>query len=318
MAVNSITKSTDGRYSYSISDKTGKRYFLKSRKDELKKDFVIRCEELDKKIRGSIGATLKEVIDFYIKNSAAGTSRKHTVVSSLKIFSVLYNTDFRNIKRQNLIELIKTKKYSKSYAKTVIGAFSAVCNFYCDYYDLPKIQITKNVIKYFDFSSGHPHKEISKEDYHKILDYLKDKSIESYKFCIVLYETGLRPSELAAGNHYDDKFIYIEKGLTNYGYSEGKTFNAKRKVPLSKTAFENLTVFNNSTVRRTRTLLQKTAKTIGVKATLYDFRHTFASRMARKGVNIRALQQVMGHATPEFTLKFYVKASDDDLLNILN
>lgn len=318
MAVNSVTKSTDGRYSYSVSDKTGKRYFLKSRKGELKKDFVLRCEELDKKVRGSVGTTLKEVIDFYIKNSSASASRKQSVGSSLNLFSILYDTEFRCIKRQNLIELLKVKKHSKYYVSAVLNAFSAVCNFYCDYYDLPKIQITQNVIKYLDFSTGHPHKEISEEDYHNLLEYLKGKNIESYKFCIVLYETGLRPSELAANNHHDDKFIYIEKGLTNFGYSEGKTFNAKRKVPLSKKALENLIIFNTNIATRTRVWLQKAAKDIGVKATLYDFRHTFASRMARKGVNIRALQQVMGHATPEFTLRFYVKASDDDLLNILN
>lgn len=43
-----------------------------------------------------------------------------------------------------------------------------------------------------------------------------------------------------------------------------------------------------------------------VKITLYDFKHTFATRMAQHGTNPKILQYLMGHESIETTMNFYV------------
>lgn len=318
MPRNSISKSTDGRYSYSVSDSTGKRHFIKSRKNELKKEFAKRCEELDGKLYGTTSAKLKDLIQFYLDNAQTSKCRKTVLTSLIKPFAPLLETDYRDITKQDVVNCLKTKSYSAKSLSCVIASLSTVCNFYCDYYELPQTNCTSNVAKYLKTKVGMPHKEISYEDYKRLTNYLKEHDYELYCLCTLLWETGMRPSEALGNNRYDDKFIYVEKARTDYGWSVGKTKNANRKIPLSNKAKECLIRFD-ATPHQIQIKMRSICNKLNLtNITLYDFRHTFASRMARGGANIKALQQVMGHATPSITLSFYVKANDEDLLNLLN
>lgn len=47
-----------------------------------------------------------------------------------------------------------------------------------------------------------------------------------------------------------------------------------------------------------------------VKCTLYDFRHTFATRMAERGMSQIALQTIMGHSDITTTLEYYVDLTE--------
>jgi integrase len=46
--------------------------------------------------------------------------------------------------------------------------------------------------------------------------------------------------------------------------------------------------------------------------TLYDLRHYYASTLIRAGTDVATVSKYMGHTTPEFTLKFYVRAFHDN------
>ena len=48
-----------------------------------------------------------------------------------------------------------------------------------------------------------------------------------------------------------------------------------------------------------------------VAFSLYDFRHTFATRMASKGMNPKTLQYIMGHSDISTTLRYYVGITDE-------
>ena len=46
---------------------------------------------------------------------------------------------------------------------------------------------------------------------------------------------------------------------------------------------------------------------------VHDMRHTFASTMIRRGVDIKRIQAILGHASPEITLATYSHLMDGDL-----
>lgn len=53
----------------------------------------------------------------------------------------------------------------------------------------------------------------------------------------------------------------------------------------------------------------------GQDLTPYNLRHEYCTDLARKDVDIRITQKLMGHASYEMTLKVYTNLSQDDILN---
>ena len=61
-------------------------------------------------------------------------------------------------------------------------------------------------------------------------------------------------------------------------------------------------------------------KRAAVKLSLYDFRHSFATRMAENGMNQKVLQYMMGHKSYETTAKYYIDVTEnmlDEAKNLL-
>lgn len=54
---------------------------------------------------------------------------------------------------------------------------------------------------------------------------------------------------------------------------------------------------------------RKVAGLPGVR--LHDLRHNFASMLVANGTSIRTVSDLMGHATPGFTLQVYAHGSDE-------
>lgn len=51
----------------------------------------------------------------------------------------------------------------------------------------------------------------------------------------------------------------------------------------------------------------------GMDLVPYNLRHEYCTELARRGVDIRITQRLMGHASPEMTLRVYTNLSDDDI-----
>lgn len=51
----------------------------------------------------------------------------------------------------------------------------------------------------------------------------------------------------------------------------------------------------------------------GKDLTAYCLRHEYCTELARKGIDIRITQRLMGHASPEMTLKVYTNLNQEDL-----
>lgn len=49
------------------------------------------------------------------------------------------------------------------------------------------------------------------------------------------------------------------------------------------------------------------------RATVHDLRHTFASNLIAAGVNVKTVQEILGHASPVITLDVYAGVFDEDV-----
>ena len=140
-----------------------------------------------------------------------------------------------------------------------------------------------------------------------------------------------------------DNYLIVDKAITIYEESDGKTQKAKRLVPLSGKAKEALnrletnqswlfpsqggTPSMSAVERAFKRIVRQTAiwrkverrykgKFIepAIKITMYSFRHTFATRCIQRGMPAHLLKEIMGHEDIQTTLKYYVDLSMEDIL----
>lgn len=190
---------------------------------------------------------------------------------------------------------------------------------------------------------------IEAEEMKRILDAAKTSKYEKY-FRILAQTgmrpseaLGLKVSDI----DLKEGVLHIRRGITLYGMSPLKTDLAKRDFPLSDTLRDDLIAqrkavafttkegwlfpaadgvpkMNAVKIALNRILRQTTVwergghnhlkklslLTPAVTCSLYDFRHTFATRMAEKGINPKMLQYLMGHSDIKTTLSYYIDVTD--------
>jgi integrase len=116
----------------------------------------------------------------------------------------------------------------------------------------------------------------------------------------IIVETGMRPAELFAlcGDNIslNERYVVIPTGKTRF---------ARRTIPLTTRAFEVLNrlwkpgaLFPGAAAHQVA-MRRHTAvcKRLGACFRLYDFRHTYGSRMAMAGVDLMTLRELMGHSS---------------------
>lgn len=143
----------------------------------------------------------------------------------------------------------------------------------------------------------------------------------------LLYSAGLRISELLnlkkADIDLDRRQIRIEKGK---GRKDRYVLMAESAVPL---LHNYLITYNPSeylieganggaySAGSVRNFLRKACKKAGVKkrVTPHTLRHSFATHLIENGVNMRHVQELLGHSKPETTM-IYTHIAKKDLLQI--
>jgi integrase/recombinase XerC len=144
-----------------------------------------------------------------------------------------------------------------------------------------------------------------------------------------LYSTGIRASELVGMNHED---INRHDGLIRIrgkGRKErvvpigGKALNAIAAYASSKPASAALSaVFNGPsgkrlTARTVQRILENYRKQVGLqqKASPHTLRHSFATHMLESGADLRAIQELLGHASLSTTQR-YTHLNLDSLMDV--
>jgi integrase len=140
--------------------------------------------------------------------------------------------------------------------------------------------------------------------------YLSDADPLTRDIATLIVETGMRPNEVyrmrSENVHLEERFVFIP---------EGKTKTARRNVPLSEKAAEVIArrlkaghLFPHR-VDPAKPMVyshghEQVCKRLGFTFRLYDFRHTFGSRMAMAGVDLMTLRELMGHASITTTQRY--------------
>lgn len=138
---------------------------------------------------------------------------------------------------------------------------------------------------------------------------------------LFLLDTGLRGTELQRLKwiDYDGVGILIRRS---------KTENSTRYVPLTKRAKRiidrqsrkgaNIFVQNQKDIPISSTVLKRTYTRIKDLTGVTEFttricRHTFATRLVERGVNIKVVSKLMGHSSVSFTMQRYTTISKEML-----
>ena len=167
----------------------------------------------------------------------------------------------------------------------------------------------------------------SVEEFNKFISVIDDSYFK------LLFETlfwsGLRISELKALTKTDikDNSLYINKILDSKytkNFTTPKTSNSFRKVLMPSWIIENLLnipndlLFPTSETHIRRKLNEYIAKSQVKPIRIHDFRHSHASYLFSKGVNIKAISTRLGHSSISITLDVYVHLLQDNQTEIID
>lgn len=174
----------------------------------------------------------------------------------------------------------------------------------------------------------------------KIFRYIRKKLRKRKETCLLLFRliavTGMRIGE-ALALEWDDidldkEEIHVHKTLWQDGtIEETKTEAGDRFIPIiTKRTIEILKkeksknrehIFEYKGEQLKYQTAQydwnKIKRETGINKRLHDWRHTFASYMLAKGVNIPDLSRILGHTNPYVTLQIYAHSTPNSNQNII-
>ena len=182
-------------------------------------------------------------------------------------------------------------------------------------------------------------KIVSDEEYSRIMkgfESVTPRTDEAKKYLmrdrfviLLLYNTGLRISELAklrvSDIDLDNRILHVNKG------KGGKS----RTIPLNNTlireyqeyvevhAPKQYVIFNKQGNSMSTRMIANIVRQAGMRArlerniTAHQFRHSFATRLVKNGMNIRSVQMLLGHTSLD-TTQIYVNLTLNDIQDEFN
>ena len=158
-------------------------------------------------------------------------------------------------------------------------------------------------------------------------------SIRDRAIVLTLLYTGVRVSELCGIKVKNIDLLTGHIGVTGKG---GKFRELPMKPELTETIREYLTERAKSKYAGSEylflgqrgplqrdavnTLLEKLTTRVGLDVRLkpHTFRHTFCTRLVKKGVPLTTVSKLAGHSSVETTARFYVNSSRDDKMRAVS
>lgn len=194
------------------------------------------------------------------------------------------------------------------------------------------IQLKRDRIKIAD-GSEEAVDALSEEQVEKLLFYVEDRRKVTLRNKLIVYlllYTGVRVSELVGIQIADIDFLTSSLKVTGKG---GK----RREIGLRQDVLHLIrqymkeersgSVFSDSPYLllsqragkmhrdAVRDWLAKISKELGFKLHPHLFRHTFCTRLLKKGVDLTTVSKLAGHSTVNMTAKYYIQTTRQEKLD---
>ena len=353
MPINRIHTLADGRRSYKITDASGKRHTLRSRKDESLKQFRARCDKLDRMIASpdlSVTMTLDELWDSYetqhqqVYNGPAD-NRTMRPIYAKHVQPQFGNRRITEITRGQISKHL-TAMVEAGYSRSMVGkvrqCFSRPYAFAIDVYGLLITNPTQGLRVSYKRATDDPggSRVISDSDLDRFLQLAS--GTKYYNYYRLLSLTGLRPSECLGLQRQDItlKHIEIRRKVSRDGIGDLKTQSARRQIPITpeirsvlddqlrrisghsdwlfatrsgQPSMWGLKSAFDYQIRRSAVWQGQVMIEPALKISLYDFRHTFATKAADSGMPMHLLQRLLGHSDIQTTMRYYVHLTDTSM-----
>lgn len=261
--------------------------------------------------------------DIRLKGYAAKT-RKVYLGHIRRFFSFLNSEQLAmtiTTAKEFIYELLKIKECSSSYANQAISAIKLLFDDKV-YQESMKISIPRPK------KNSKLPKVLSEEEVARILDSvtnLKHKSI-----LLLTYSSGLRVGETVSLKIED---IDSDRELLHVQQGKG---NKDRYTLLSQTALETLREYYRAYqprnwlfpgAKKNRHITERSAQKvfesaaekakISKKVSIHSLRHSFATHLLEQGVDLRYIQELLGHSSPK-TTEIYTHVSKKAITKIQN
>lgn len=241
------------------------------------------------------------------------------------------------------VEDINIPLITKYYAMNHERAYKTLANYRTVLnqimtYAVAKGLIAFNPVQYAQLPSG-THREkreaASEADEQRIRD-----SVDIWLFPYVALMTGMRKGEILALKWKDVNFetgeIYVAKSIAHNGdrpvVKEPKTSAGIRTVPLLKSLEtvlrerqgnpDDYIISDNGktplTNRRYTTLFRHYCEETGITCTAHQLRHSFATIAFEHGVDVKAVQEILGHRQLSTTMDIYTDFRKKSFENVKN
>ncbi|WP_158850443.1 tyrosine-type recombinase/integrase [Algibacter sp. L1A34] len=241
---------------------------------------------------------------------------KQYSASSIKVYKKMFTVflgkfmqrDLKEVNKEDIegfvYELIKKSHISESYQNQLINAIKAYYEHALkmprEYYDIQRPKKTRSIPNV-----------LSKSEVLNIIQ--SPKNIKHRAILCTIYSSGLRISELInlriADVHSKDGYLFIKDSK---GKKDRKTILSEQLVLLLRAyykqykpsywLFEGQTGGQYSTTS-IRSIFRKSVVETNSNpwATVHTLRHSFATHCIENNVNIRHLQNMLGHSSPKTT-----------------
>jgi integrase/recombinase XerD len=237
----------------------------------------------------------------------------------------LHNSDYLQFNlekvKEYLLHLRDVKECSVSY---LTQSISALKFYYCQYKRIPKMNF------YIEF----PRKEkklpnvLSKTEINKILSVVTN--LKHRAMLMLTYSAGLRVSEVVSLKindiDSDRKVIHIRQSkdhkdritlLSDKALTELRKYYKQYRP--KKWLFPGADPNKHLSVRSIQKVFSEACKKAGIEkeATIHWLRHSFATHSLESGVDLRYIQELLGHQSSK-TTEIYTHVSSSSLSKIKN
>jgi site-specific recombinase XerD len=267
--------------------------------------------------------TIVESYKKYLKGKYYSESTIKTYSAFIADFlNYIKHTPINNISNRHVETFIEDvfvpKKYSVSTHRQLISAIKLFKAFN------PSCQIDELNLKRPKKSRILPT-VLSKEEIIDLLRYTRN--LKHRAIIAMIYSAGLRISELLNLElkhiDIDRRQIIVKNGK---GRKDRNIILAKSFIPLMQNYLMSYAPkiyfvegVNNQkySAESIRAFLKRSCKTANIskRVTPHTLRHSFATHLLENGIDLRYIQELLGHAKPETTM-IYTHVSKKDLLNI--